>query len=525
MRSIKKAAFLLLFSLGLIFWGSAQQSGAGPIDLILLLDTSSSMSASYGEVSDYITGPFLREFLRIGDTFHLISFSEKPRVEIARRIEGRGEVETIIGRMLLMYPLDPWSDIPGALAYAEKYSGSLPPSRPKKIVLISDGDVSPAPGSGSALDPAGLQTLISDIKTRLGPQGISLDYVTVPLVNLPVSGRTPLPGASVRVTQGPAPVVPAQAGTAAAPVTPPAQQTAPVQTPAAPAAAPSDTVTQPAPAAEPAAVLPLASAPAAETPAQPPAPPAQPSPVPSASSQGEKAAQEPSVPNQLPVPLIGLGILALALIGGGIFFITRRSKDSPKRVKAPRPSAAPSSSDAAKASAPAPRQAPVSPAPRPQAVRPSAQPVQAKTQTLAPVRRPAPFDDQYKAPPVPTDGRPLMLKLFVGDQNTFIGKRNIHLVKQGFTFTIGGGKSDFLIFLVPMPPRIAELRYEDCHFILIPLKARYFPDIGDKPVRDCIGKTIRIISDKDFELHMRIELYEDPLINLNKLLRSVSVPG
>jgi hypothetical protein len=143
----------------------------------------------------------------------------------------------------------------------------------------------------------------------------------------------------------------------------------------------------------------------------------------------------------------------------------------------------------------------------------------------APVRRPVFFDDQYKGPPVPTDGRPLMLKLFVGDQNTFIGKRNIHLVKQGFTFTIGGGKSDFLIFLVPLPPRIAELHYEDCHFILIPRKGRYFPDIGDEPVRDCIGKTIRIISDKNYEIRMRIELYEDPLISLNKLLRSVSVPG
>ncbi|GHV57713.1 hypothetical protein AGMMS49579_23980 [Spirochaetia bacterium] len=126
---------------------------------------------------------------------------------------------------------------------------------------------------------------------------------------------------------------------------------------------------------------------------------------------------------------------------------------------------------------------------------------------------------------MPTDGRPLMLKLFVKDQNTFIGKRNTHLVKQGFKFTIGGGKSDFLIFLVPLPPSIAELHYEENHCILIPRKGRYFPDIGDEPVKDCIGKTIRIISDKNYELYMRIEWYEDPLIKLNTLLRSVSVPG
>jgi hypothetical protein len=120
---------------------------------------------------------------------------------------------------------------------------------------------------------------------------------------------------------------------------------------------------------------------------------------------------------------------------------------------------------------------------------------------------------------------PLMLNLFVEDQNTAIGRRNIHTVKGGYTFSIGGGKSDFLIFLVPMPPNIADVQYDGRNCTLIPRKPQYFPDIGSQSVPNCIGKTIRVISDKNYELHIRIEKYEDPLMVLNKLLNSISVPG
>jgi hypothetical protein len=118
-----------------------------------------------------------------------------------------------------------------------------------------------------------------------------------------------------------------------------------------------------------------------------------------------------------------------------------------------------------------------------------------------------------------------MLKLFVTDQNAFIGKRNTHLVKPGLTYTVGGGKSDFLIFLVPVPFHIGELRYESSGCTFYPRKPGYFPDIGNNPVPDCIGKTVRVISDKGYELFIRVELYEDPLLALNRLMLSINVPN
>jgi hypothetical protein len=122
------------------------------------------------------------------------------------------------------------------------------------------------------------------------------------------------------------------------------------------------------------------------------------------------------------------------------------------------------------------------------------------------------------------DGGSPLLSLWVEDQNTAIGRRNIHAVKACYTFTVGGGHSDFLIFLVPVPPHIGEVTFDGRQCIFVPTKPQYFPDIGSQQVPNCIGKTIKVISDKNYELHIRIERYEDPLTALNALLHSIDVP-
>jgi hypothetical protein len=115
------------------------------------------------------------------------------------------------------------------------------------------------------------------------------------------------------------------------------------------------------------------------------------------------------------------------------------------------------------------------------------------------------------------DGIP-MVYLFVDDQNTHIGRRNIHALKAGKTYTVGGGKSDFLIFLVPLPRRIGEFRFDGEKLDFVPRKSQYFPDLGSQVFPDCLGRTIRVISDKNYQLSFRILRYEDPLIPLNNLL-------
>jgi hypothetical protein len=204
--------------------------------------------------------------------------------------------------------------------------------------------------------------------------------------------------------------------------------------------------------------------------------------------------------------LVGLGIGALLALGLIIFFVARRLQDSPKRV-------------IAQAASPSPAPTPVSTAASTSVSDTSLIENYAANQKP----RSTPYQNTYK-PPAKIEG-PLMLSLFVEDQNTMIGKRNIHLAKPGYNFTIGGGKSDFLIFLVSVPPHIAEVRVDGERCTFIPRRPQYFPDTGSQQISDCIGKMIRIVSEKGYELHLRMERYEDPLLSLNRLLHSVDVPG
>jgi hypothetical protein len=571
-----KRFFLTFFLiLSALFAVSGQE---GPIDLILLLDTSSSMSAAHREVNDYMTGPFLREFLRTGDTFHLIPFAGAPRVDIARRVEGRGDLETIIGRMLLQYPLDPWSDITAALSYAETYVTALP-ARPKKIVLLSDGDMSPQPGSSSQpLDEAGLQTLIAAAKNRLQGRGITLDYVKVnpgsanTLGILPASGRTPLPRA-------PAPLSPAgpavTTGTQAAPGTTAGGTPRPSPGPAAPPSGPPAGGQPSAGPGAPASGQPSANAgtgqgggyetrsgspqpdaaggtqgpetgipggrgPADSGPLSPETSPGESLPdsqgpsnsdaglasdgaAPDSGSEAVSGVQPEAAPprpparydrDSLSLPIIiGLAVLGLIVLGLIIFLVTRRLQSTPNRAMAQAAAARPSSPP---------------PPPEEQAGQFTDHSAALASYAASQQRqRTGPYTHRYQPQSPPPDNYegPLMLNLFVEDQNTFIGKRNIHAVKPGYSFTVGGGKSDFLIFLVSMPPHIGEVRCDGNRCTFIPRKPQYFPDIGSQQVPDCIGKTIRIISDKKYELHFRFERYEDPLKVLNRLLHSVQLPG
>jgi hypothetical protein len=103
----------------------------------------------------------------------------------------------------------------------------------------------------------------------------------------------------------------------------------------------------------------------------------------------------------------------------------------------------------------------------------------------------------------------MLLNLFVEDQNTFIGKRNTHILKPGRNLSIGGVNSDFLIFVAALPPRIAEVRRNGDQCTFTPLKPKYFPDLGSNQLPDCIGKTIRIITDKKYLLRIRLDRCED----------------
>jgi len=571
---MKRTILTVILIFGAIL--SAYGQNTSPIDLVLLLDTSTAMSSSYENVNNYITGSFLKEFLRVGDTFHLVPFSGNPRLDVARRINGVGDVETIIGRMLLQYPVENAGNVSAAVTFAEQYITTLP-SRPKKIVVVSLG----SSDTGNVINAS---------KQRLGTRA-TIDYVQVTpgrqLSNLPSSGR-------------PSPVRPAPAVTAApsspATTTPStaaqdtrATSTSPTgttQTGSGSSATSStaaggrtttgttSTTTPPtAPSATGSSATGAGSsgttsrtettsttgsgstgtvtAPASSTGSSSSTDTSRdsssgtvPATTSGTTSTGTRASSETSgsssgssqtvsesasstdttssysaeqkenkskdsIASKIPLIIIII-IAALLLLGLIILLASRRLNSSPNRVMRD-VSSSDSNSDVG-------------------AFKDHSKDL-ANYAAGSSARRSTPYDDikiktdNVKRPVINPSG-PLLLNLFVEDQNTSIGKRNIHSLKSGYSLSVGGGKADdYLIFLVPMPPALGEIRREGATLTFIPKKPKYFPDIGSNPVRDCINKTVRIVSDKKYEMHFRFEMYEDPLIALNRMLMSVKVPG
>lgn len=115
----------------------------------------------------------------------------------------------------------------------------------------------------------------------------------------------------------------------------------------------------------------------------------------------------------------------------------------------------------------------------------------------------------------------LMLELHVNNQNTHVGKRNIHMMKAGSRLSVGGGSSSFLIFLVKFPSNIAEIRFDGEQCSLAILKPKYFPYETENIIHDFVNRDITIISDKEYEVTFSIRIYEDPVKKLNSLLTSI----
>ena len=487
-------------------FGAVSGQTSSPIDLILLLDTSAAMSSSYENVNNYLTGQFLSDFMRVGDTFHLIAFSGTPRLDVSRRISGVGDVETVVARMLLQYPVERGSNLGSALSFTEQYITTLP-SRNKKIVIVSlaDSDAS---------------NLVSSARQRLG-SNTTVDFIPVtsgqPLTNIPSSGRTVVTGVTTVPPAVTTPVI----------VTPPVVITPPIienQDPIIiievdpPIDRNNEFVSTPSTDNNVDVVINGSTNITTDnniiadnnitnnnlTPVQ---------------LTPERTGS--SFSSSLLFTILGI-ILALLLLGLIIYFASRKLSSSSNAVAA---RAAPSRA------APPPR---VPSRVVPETVsreKPIDHSKDLAKYASSQTKRTTPYDDRPASidknkPVVINPTGPLLLNLFVEDQNTSIGKRNIHSLKSGYRLTVGGGKSDdFLIFLVPMPANIGEIRRNGSQLTFIPRKPKYFPETGSSEIRDCINKTIRIVSDRNYEMRFRFEMYEDPLAVLNRMLMCVNVPG
>jgi hypothetical protein len=218
-KSITKTVSFLAICFICVFFVSAE-SGE-PMDIVVLFDMSRASIEHFEETREYITGAFLKEFVRKGDTFHLISFGEMPRIEISRRIEGEGDYRTIIGRLLLLYPIVQSASVEKAVGYAQAFAGELPPGRQKKVVLFTAESGLSAAELGAPFTPAA-QFYLASIPASFGtlnsgrPMLKTPPAPPVPAAIAPVLPSPPAVPAAPLVTSVPAepPVLPVSDGRA-----------------------------------------------------------------------------------------------------------------------------------------------------------------------------------------------------------------------------------------------------------------------------------------------------------------------
>jgi hypothetical protein len=113
---------------------------------------------------------------------------------------------------------------------------------------------------------------------------------------------------------------------------------------------------------------------------------------------------------------------------------------------------------------------------------------------------------------------PALIEMRVSQQNHRIGFRNIHRISQGAARSVGGRFSSYLVFLVPVPSSIAEIRNVDGRYVFTALKTELFPALSG-PVEDCLEKEIPFVSPRGMEMSLHFRQWVSPLEEINALLR------
>ena len=131
--------FLLVFSLP-----------GEPLDIIVMIDTSSSMEPYFDNLVNYLFMNTLSNNMYLGDRFHLLCFSSYPTIELAETLKDEDsikyiqkEINFLKGRLIF----GRYTDLLSALKLVINYAENLGPGSNKRILLLSDGIHDPPPDS------------------------------------------------------------------------------------------------------------------------------------------------------------------------------------------------------------------------------------------------------------------------------------------------------------------------------------------------------------------------------------------
>ena len=176
----KNIFFVLCFLFCALAFANVNQVSS-KADVVILLDNSGTMLPYYDEVNSKVLTEICDNFVRLGDTFHLLSFNEKPVTEISQPVKTEADIYKIISRFNLLYPLGPYTDFPSALLYAQQYIASLDVYNQKVLVIISDGLFNPAQNSSFYNKSSEeISNTINSTVSKMKSEGTHIYYIKAP---------------------------------------------------------------------------------------------------------------------------------------------------------------------------------------------------------------------------------------------------------------------------------------------------------------------------------------------------------
>ena len=564
-----RIGLVLLFAAAALLFGGGTARAAQNLDLVVLVDTSESMFPYFDDLMNYLVQDLLTKRLHRGDTFHLVSFSSLPEVELSLEVNSDETARQAFSRVLLLHALGRYTDLVSAMQFLYKYVKELPETNPKSIIIITDGVHDPPPGSPNTGDPAVAKSSIVSVAQAMRKEGWAVSILKVPpepspadqglksylgdiadalgvsIVPYPTRNKASVTG----VTTGyPTLIFPAALGKVgsrfAAPFKVKNWKTEPiiarvtsVQSEGAEMLEKSISVTVPA-GAEAALDVPLKLPPSYPTGSHD----AKVRLVfdddirisPTEGTISFTFTGRGGLPRLtlLYVLYIVIGLVVIFLLVRLFLYMRTKVGEAPLSGLARRHAVG--THEAGAAARGTARVSLMSPVPAKTTARPhvplmgaaaakpggphhvplmEAHPAPRVRPTVTSIRRALPRTSIQQA------SLPPLIEMRVEQQNHRVGFRNVHRIGTGAARSIGGRFSSFLIFLVPVPSSIAEIRNVDGRYVFTPLRAELFPGLNG-PIEDCLGREIPFVNAKGRALSLHFLEWVSPLEEINRILRS-----
>ncbi len=115
------------------------------------------------------------------------------------------------------------------------------------------------------------------------------------------------------------------------------------------------------------------------------------------------------------------------------------------------------------------------------------------------------------------------IEMYVEGQNSNIGMRNVHAMKEGGAKSIGGGPSAFLIYMYRFPKRIAFLSRKGDTYTFTPSDAERCE--SKSAVDDCLEKDLYLISTNNRRVRVRFRRHVSALEEINRIMHLADTPG